>query len=112
MIFDLLKRARCTLFTSQWEEPFGLVMIESMACGTPVIALRRGAAPEVIIDGKTGYLADSEDDMVEIIKQGKIDTIKPEDCRRHIERNFSREKMVHDYLEIYKRILNNKGATF
>jgi len=112
MIFDLLKRARCTLFTSQWEEPFGLVMIESMACGTPVIALRRGAAPEVIIDGKTGYLADSEDDMVEIIKQGKIDTIKSEDCRRHIERNFSREKMVHDYLEIYKRILNNKGATF
>jgi len=108
MIFDLIKRARCTLFTSQWEEPFGLVMIESMACGTPVIALRRGAAPEVIINGKTGYVVDSEDDMVEIIKQGKIDKIKPQDCRRHAERNFSRVKMVSDYLEIYKKILNNQ----
>ena len=79
-----------------------------MACGTPVIALRRGAAPEVIINGKTGYVVDSEDDMVEIIKQGKIDKIKPQDCRRHAERNFSRVKMVSDYLEIYKKILNNQ----
>ncbi len=106
MIFDLLKRAKCTLFTSQWEEPFGLVMIESMACGTPVIALRRGAAPEVIIDGKTGFVVDTEEDMVELIKQGRIDEIRPETCRRHAEKNFSREKMAKYYLEIYKKILN------
>jgi len=106
MIFDLMRRAKCTLFTSQWEEPFGLVMIESMVCGTPVIALRRGAAPEVIIDGKTGFLVDNEEEMIEATK--KIDRIKPGDCRRHAERNFSREKMARDYLEVYKKIVSSR----
>ncbi|UCB56461.1 MAG: glycosyltransferase family 4 protein [Candidatus Omnitrophota bacterium] len=105
MIFDLLRRARCTLFTSQWEEPFGLVMLESLACGTPVIALRRGAAPEVIIDGKTGYCVDTEDDMVSVIKEGKLDKIKPETCRKYVEKNFSRESMARNYLNIYKKSL-------
>lgn len=103
MIFNLLKRAKCTLFTSQWEEPFGLVMIESMACGTPVIALRRGAAPEVIVDGKTGFLANTEDEMVDVMK--KVDKIKPTHCRKHVEKNFSREKMAKDYLAAYKKVL-------
>ena len=69
MIWDLYKRAKCTLFTSQWEEPFGLVMIESMACGTPVIGLRRGAVPGVIVDGKIGFVVDTEDEMVRAIKK-------------------------------------------
>lgn len=104
MVFDLMRRAKCTLFTSQWEEPFGLVMIESMACGTPVIALRRGAAPEVIIEGKTGFLVNDEDEMVKATKI--IDKIKPNVCRRYIEKNFSREKMALDYLAVYKKILS------
>ncbi|MFC1806862.1 glycosyltransferase family 4 protein [Candidatus Omnitrophota bacterium] len=104
MILDLMKRAKCTLFTSQWEEPFGLVMIESMACGTPVMALRRGAAPEVIIDGKTGFIVESEEEMIEVTK--RINEIKPADCRRHVERNFSREQMVRGYLKVYEDTLS------
>jgi glycosyltransferase involved in cell wall biosynthesis len=101
-IFEFYQRARYTLFTSQWEEPFGLVMIESMACGTPVIGLRRGSVPEVIVDGKTGFLADSEEDMAEATK--KIGTINPMDCRLHVEKNFSRERMCRNYLEAYIKI--------
>jgi glycosyltransferase involved in cell wall biosynthesis len=104
--FELYRKAKCTLFTSQWEEPFGLVMIESMACGTPVIALRRGAAPEVIIDGKTGFVVDTEEEMFEATKN--IDKINPADCRKHIEDNFSLEKMANEYLKIYRSILGNK----
>jgi len=104
MILDLYERAKCTLFTSQWEEPFGLVMIESMACGTPVIGLRRGAVPEVIVDGKTGFVVDNEDEMIQAIKG--IDKIKPEDCRRHIKENYSREKMAENYVSLYEKILS------
>lgn len=100
---DLFLNAKCTLFTSQWEEPFGLVMIESMACGTPVVAFNKGAAAEVIENGKTGFVVEDEKEMVEAL--GKIDTISPENCRRHIENNFSREKMTRDYINIYERVL-------
>ena len=81
-------------------------MIESMACGTPVLALRRGASPEVIIDGKTGFLVDNEEEMVEATK--KVDKIKPADCRKYTEKNFSRKKMAKDYLAVYKKILSQK----
>jgi len=104
MILDLYRRAKCTLFTSQWEEPFGLVMIESMACGTPVIGLRRGAVPEVIVDGKTGFVVDTEDEMIRATKN--IDKIKPQNCRKHIEENYSREKMAENYIAVYKKILS------
>jgi glycosyltransferase involved in cell wall biosynthesis len=101
--FQLYRKAKCTLFTSQWEEPFGLVMIESMACGTPVVALRRGAAPEVIADGKTGFLVDSEQEMVEAVKN--IDKIDPAVCRKHVERNFSVEKMAENYIKVYGKVI-------
>ena len=101
--FDLYRNAKATLFTSQWEEPFGLVMTESMACGTPVLALNKGAAPEVIVDGKTGFLVDNEKEMVAALKQ--IDKIKPIDCRKHIEKNFSVEKMAREYEAVYKKIV-------
>lgn len=104
LLSDLFKRAKATLFTSQWDEPFGLVMVESMASGTPVIALRRGAAPEVIIDGETGFVVDTEEQLAQAIK--KIDKIKPQDCRRHVEENFSKEKMAKDYLAVYEKILS------
>ena len=103
MIVDLYRRAKCTLFTSQWEEPFGLVMIESMACGTPVIGLSRGAVPEVIVDGKTGFVVNTEDEMVQAIKN--VDKINPQDCRKHIEGNFSRENMAKNYVAVYEKIL-------
>lgn len=104
--FQLYRNARATLFTSQWEEPFGLVMTESMACGTPALALNKGAAPEVIVNGKTGFVVDTEDQMVEAVKN--IKEIDPVKCRKHIEKNFSIEKMAGEYNKIYKKILNKK----
>ena len=101
--FQLYRNAIATLFTSQWEEPFGLVMTESMACGTPVLALKKGASPEVIVNGKTGFVVDTEDELVEAV--GKLKEIKPLDCRKHIEKNFSVEKMAGDYEKIYKKII-------
>jgi len=101
--FQLYRNAKGTLFTSQWEEPFGLVMTESMACGTPVLALNKGAAPEVIVNGKTGFVVDTEDEMVQAVK--KLKKINPLDCRTHIEKNFSIEKMAAEYEKVYKKIL-------
>ena len=75
--------ARATLFPSDWPEPFGLVMIESLAAGTPVIALRRGSVPEVIVDGVTGFICDDVDEMAQAAE--RIGEIDPEECRRHAE---------------------------
>ncbi|HZD59011.1 MAG TPA: CBS domain-containing protein [Anaerolineae bacterium] len=101
--FDLYKNAYATLFTSQWEEPFGLVMIESMATGTPVIALKRGAAVEVIKDGVNGFLGDSLDDLVDAV--GRIPEINASACRQYVEENFSVDRMVEGYEEAYKTVL-------
>lgn len=109
ILFDLYRRAKCTLFTSQWEEPFGLVMVESMASGTPVLALNRGAAPEIIVNGKTGFIVESEDEMIKAAH--KVDSLKPIDCRKHVEDNFSIGKMAKDYLAIYKKILAKSCRT-
>ncbi len=96
--------ARATLFPSDWPEPFGLVMIESLAAGTPVIALRRGSVPEVIEDGVTGFICDDVDDMVRATE--RIDEIDPEDCRRHAER-FSGEAMCRGYERVYERLVRS-----
>ena len=100
---DLYRNARCVLMPLQWEEPFGLVMPEAMACGTPVIALRRGSAPELIEHGVTGYVVDTVDDMVEAEKiVGRID---PAQCRAHVRERFSPARMAEGYVSIYERIL-------
>ncbi|MFN0072365.1 MAG: glycosyltransferase family 4 protein [Chloroflexota bacterium] len=104
--FDLYCRAQGTLFSSQWEEPFGLVMTESMACGTPVIALRRGAAPEVIRDGITGFLCDDEDGLVAAVP--KLQSIDPHACRKHMLEHFSVEEMARQYAAVYERVLRNQ----
>ena len=100
--FELMRRARGVLFTSRWEEPFGLVMIEAMACGTPVFALRRGSAPEVIVDGVTGFLSGMEGEMpAAILRAGEID---PRACRAHVDRWFSAARMVEDYERLYEEV--------
>lgn len=99
---DWLKQARALLFPIKWEEPFGMVMIEAMACGTPVIAYNRGSVPEVIVDGKTGFIVDSVDGMVAAIK--RIDEIDRSACRKHVEENFTVEKMVDGYERIYDKL--------
>ena len=93
----LYQNAKVFLFPIQWEEPFGLVMIEAMSCGTPVVAFGNGAIPEVVVDGMTGFVIDgnSEEKMIEAVKN--IDKIKREDCRKHVLENFTVEKMVADY---------------
>jgi glycosyltransferase involved in cell wall biosynthesis len=99
--------ARATLFPSDWPEPFGLVMIESLAAGTPVIALRRGSVPEVIEDGVTGFICDDVDGMVRATE--RIGDIDPEDCRRHSER-FSGEAMCRGYERVYERLAAEAAA--
>jgi glycosyltransferase involved in cell wall biosynthesis len=101
--FELLGKARGLLFTSRWEEPFGLVIIEAMACGTPVFAFRRGAAPELIVDGVTGFLAADEVQMAALLAHSK--QIDPMRCRAHVDENFSVETMVEHYEQSYRRLI-------
>lgn len=100
---NLFKNAKCTLFPIQWPEPFGLVMIESMATGTPVVAMRDGAVPEVIINGDTGFIVNDVDEMVSAVK--RIDEIDPRACRRYVEERFSTVTMVDNYERVYNKIL-------
>jgi glycosyltransferase involved in cell wall biosynthesis len=100
----LYEHARCTLFPIQWPEPFGLVMIEALACGTPVIALRQGSVPEVIEHGRTGFIVDTADEMAEAF--ARIDEIDPAECRRAVEERFSSKAFVAAHEEAYARLLS------
>ncbi len=100
---ELYMNAECTLFPIQWPEPFGLVMVESMATGTPVVALRNGSTPKVIVHKKTGFIVDSMEEMVKAV--AKVEEIDPKMCRKHVEERFSAERMVGDYEKTYQRIL-------
>ena len=97
---ELLQNARATLFPIDWEEPFGLVMIESMACGTPVIATRRGSVPEVIEHGRSGIIVDDYRDMAAALEQA--DALEPLELRRAAEERFSKERMVADYVAAFE----------
>lgn len=99
---ELLAGARALLFPIRWNEPFGMVMLESMACGTPVIAFPEGAAPEVVEDGVTGFLVEDEGAMVEAI--GRIDELRRADCRAAVEGYFSTGRMVAEHLELYEEL--------
>lgn len=100
----LLGSAKALIAPIQWEEPFGLYFIEAMACGTPVITMKRGAAPEIVIDNKTGFLCTDLEEAVS--KVGQIDKIDRATCAAHIEAHFSVEKMTADYLAAYKRTIS------
>ena len=95
-----IEDARAPLFPVDWEEPFGLVMIESMACGTPVIATRRGAVPEVIEHGRSGIIVDDYRDMVRVLEQ--VDELEPLELRRAAEERFSKGRMVADYVAAFE----------
>jgi glycosyltransferase involved in cell wall biosynthesis len=100
---ELLQDARATLFPIEWEEPFGLVMIESMACGTPVIATNRGAVPEVIEHGRSGIIVDDYRRMPAALEEA--DALDPLECRRYVEERFAPERMVADYVRAYREAL-------
>jgi glycosyltransferase involved in cell wall biosynthesis len=95
--------AKALLYPIEWEEPFGLVMIEALAAGTPVIAFRRGAAPEIIEHGKTGFVVDTIEDMVRAM--AAIDTIDRATCRREFEKRFTVKTMTDGYERVYADIL-------
>jgi glycosyltransferase involved in cell wall biosynthesis len=105
---ELLQNARATLFPIEWEEPFGLVMIESMACGTPVIATRWGAVPEVIDDGRSGIIVDSYTEMPAALE--RADALDPLELRSYVEEEFSPERMVRDYLAAYEAAIAAAGS--
>jgi glycosyltransferase involved in cell wall biosynthesis len=99
---ELLSRASCLLAPITWPEPFGLFMAEAMACGTPVVVFNRGAAPEVVRHGVTGFVVDTLDEMVQATRRvGLLDQLA---CRRHVEHRFSVKRMTDDYLGAYRRI--------
>jgi glycosyltransferase involved in cell wall biosynthesis len=100
---ELIGHASAVLFPSPWEEPFGLVLSEAAARGTPVIALARGSAPELVIDGVTGVLCADEAEMAKAVP--KAMTLDPAACRRHAEALFDREMIAGQYLAIYEQIL-------
>jgi glycosyltransferase involved in cell wall biosynthesis len=99
---DLLARARATLFPIDWPEPFGLVMVESMACGTPVIARPLGAAPEVVEHGVTGFLGDTVEDLALAVE--RAGALSPADCRSRVEQRFSGEAMAEGYERVFREV--------
>ena len=103
---ELLAGARALLFPIRWNEPFGMVMIEALACGTPVLAFPEGAAPEVIQDGQTGFLCHDESEMAEAI--GRVDQIDRHTCRAAVEGYFSTERMVQEHVALFEEILNRQ----
>jgi len=98
------QKAKAVLTPIQWEEPFGLTTVEAMACGTPVISLHRGAAPEIIVNGKTGFIVPSITEMIKAI--GKVDQINRADCRKHVEEHFATKQMVDHYERAFREILH------
>ena len=101
-----LGNATALLFPIQWDEPFGIVMAEALACGTPIIATKRASTFEVIMEGVTGFLCQDEFDMANAVN--KLDRIRRTDCRTDCENRFSAKRMVDHYLKIYKELIDEK----
>jgi glycosyltransferase involved in cell wall biosynthesis len=101
---ELLAGARALVFPIRWNEPFGLVMLEALACGTPVLAFREGAAPEVVDHGRTGFLCQDEAEMADAVLE--LDTLDRSVCRAAVEGYFSTARMVNEHVELYEELLS------
>ena len=106
---ELLARAVALVFPIQWDEPFGMVMIEAMACGTPVVALRRGAVPEVVVAGVTGIVCDDPAELPAAIRVAR--TLARAECRAHVENCFDAATMVGGYEAVYRDVLQPRLPT-
>lgn len=106
---DFLGHAAALLFPIDWPEPFGLVMIEAMACGTPVIAFNRGSVPEVVDEGETGFIVESVEEAVEKIKL--LDSFDRVLCRKIFDERFTDRRMANEYVELYKSLIEQKSQS-
>jgi glycogen synthase len=100
---DLIGRAKAFLFPIDWEEPFGVAVIDALICGTPVVAMRRGSLPEIIEHGVNGFLADTEEEFKYYMTQ--VDKIDPAACRQSVINRFTYQVMAQNYLNSYKEII-------
>jgi glycosyltransferase involved in cell wall biosynthesis len=103
---EFLGNAYALLLPIDWPEPFGLVMIEAMACGTPVIAYCGGAVPEIMEEGHTGFIVEELEGAVEAAR--RIPKLSRKRCREVFERRFTATRMANDYLRVYERLINRK----
>jgi len=101
-----LGNAYALLFPIDWPEPFGLAMIEAMACGTPVIAYRSGAVPEVMEQGQTGFIVEGLEDAVEAVR--RVPELSRKRCREVFEKRFTATRMAHDYVQVFERLMKRK----
>ncbi len=106
---ELLSGAECLLNPIAWPEPFGMVMIEALACGTPVLTTPFGAAPEIVEDGLVGFVRADEAGLVQAL--GRVREIDRSTCRRHIERHFSVDRMVDGHIDLYERVIAKKSRS-
>ncbi len=106
---EFLGNAAALLFPIEWPEPFGIVMIEAMACGTPVIAHPFGSVPEIIPDGVCGFLVRDLDEAVAAVR--RLGEVSRRECRSHFELNFTDERMARDYVKIYHQMIHPKSAS-
>ena len=105
---ELFRSANCLLFPTRGEEPFGLVMIEAMACGTPVVGFDRASVPEIVSDGVTGFVVRDVSEMVAAVE--RVDQIDPRACREHVARHFNADVMVERYLDVYEQVRASSAA--
>jgi glycosyltransferase involved in cell wall biosynthesis len=105
---ELMGGASALIFPIDWPEPFGLVMIEALACGTPVIARRRGSVPEILRDGETGFICGTESEMVRAVE--RLPTIDRRRCRQEFEARFTDRAMAEHYVDAYQRLFARKAA--
>ena len=102
---DFIARAKCVLFPTRGDEPFGLVLIEAMVCGTPVVAYNNASVPEIVLDGVTGFVVNDFEGMLKAVDEvGRID---PQVCRQHVVRNFNVDLMVERYLKVYQQLIDS-----
>jgi glycosyltransferase involved in cell wall biosynthesis len=105
----LLGGARALLHLVSFAEPFGLSVVEALATGTPVVAFRRGSMPELVLDGRTGFLVDGVTEAVAAV--GRVDALRRQDCRDDVERRFTAQRMVADYAELFSRVARGAPAS-
>jgi glycosyltransferase involved in cell wall biosynthesis len=104
---EFLGNAYALLFPIDWPEPFGLVMIEAMACGTPVIAYRQGSVPEVIEEGRTGFIVNDLEEAVDAVR--RVPELSRRRCREVFDQRFTATRMTQDYLEVYRRLVSKQA---